>query len=67
MIKFIHKKHINKHPPTSKLVIYYSLADAFLGLLLFSLSLFFAFNYLKANSYNNSSNNYAPIQTPTKK
>jgi len=50
MIQFIHKKHINKHPQTAKIIIYYSLADIILGLLLVSLSIFFALNYVSFNS-----------------
>ena len=46
MIKFIHKNQIHKHPKTKFFVIYYSLSDVILGLLLFILVAFFAYNYV---------------------
>jgi len=46
MIKFVHKKHINLTPKTSKIIIYYSISDLILGLLLIILVGFFIYNYL---------------------
>lgn len=47
MIKFVHKKHIHKNRPEAKFVIYYSVADIVLGILLISLTFFFAINYVR--------------------
>jgi hypothetical protein len=50
MIKFIHKKNIERSIKNSKIVIYYNAADIFLGTTLIILVGFFIHNYL-ANSY----------------
>jgi len=46
MIKFIHKKHIKNDTETGKIIIYYSLSDILLGVLLFGLVVFFIQDYL---------------------
>jgi hypothetical protein len=50
MLKFLHKKHIYKNLKNSKLTIYYSISDIFLGSLLIILVLFFIYNYLISNN-----------------
>ncbi len=45
MPTFIHKKHINKIPKSNKVVVYYSVPDIVLGLLLLILVTFFVYNY----------------------
>ncbi len=47
MIKFIHKKHINKNSNLKSFVIYYSISDIVLGFLLTVLVAFFIYNYVK--------------------
>lgn len=47
MIKFIHKNHIHQDAHTKALIIYYSLSDIVLGLLLVVLVGFFIYNYLE--------------------
>ena len=49
MIKFIHKKHIQKAPNIKALIIYYSLSDIVLGALLVILVAFFIYNYLEVS------------------
>jgi hypothetical protein len=51
MIKFINKKHINKDKTGTKLVIYYSVSDIVLGIILLILVGFFIDNYLNENLY----------------
>jgi hypothetical protein len=54
MIKFIHKKHMQKENG-SKFVIYYNVSDIVLGVMLLSLVAFFIHNYISTslNSENN--------------
>ncbi len=49
MLKFVHKKHMHKDRPEAKFVIYYSVSDIVLGLLLIILVSFFAVNYVRDN------------------
>lgn len=67
MIKFIHKKHINKHPRTAKVVIYYSLSEILLGLLLVALSIFFIYNYLDFKLFQTDKINYVTAPTTINK
>ena len=67
MIKFIHKKHINNHPYTARIVIYYSFADIVLGTLLVILSTFFAVNYTNSNSCNQAYHQNQNYGLPTPK
>ena len=46
MIKFIHKKHINKSETKGKIIIYYSALDICLGIVLLALTVFFMQDYL---------------------
>ena len=46
MIKFIHKKHINRNIENGKIIIYYSVSDIILGIILVSLVIFFIHDYL---------------------
>lgn len=48
MIKFLHKKHIGKSHG-ARVVIYYSLSDIILGLMLVALVIFFIHDYLVHN------------------
>jgi len=58
MIKFIHKRHLNKTSYPGKITIYFSGADIVLGLLLVILVGFFIYNYM-ANANRPSSS--APV------
>lgn len=51
MFKFVEKKHVYKDRPEAKFVIYYSVPDIILGILLMGLVLFFAWNYVQNNAY----------------
>ncbi len=55
MLKFVHRKHFNKLKGEAKIVVYYSLSEIILGLLLVVLVTFFAMDYLKNNLYNSAS------------
>jgi hypothetical protein len=46
MIKLVHKKHMQKGSHGTKLVIYYSVSDIVLGILLLVLTGFFIYNYV---------------------
>ena len=46
MFKFIRKKHIREDNSGSKIVIYYSVSDIFLGAILLILVIFFIHDYL---------------------
>lgn len=65
MLKFVHKKHINKNPNTKALIIYYSLSDIILGLLLVTLVAFFIYNYLEF-SFNTTGQNDHTLTTENK-
>ncbi len=76
MIKFIHKKHINKVPHTSKFVVYYSVTDIILGILLLVFVVFFIANYwqsqkntsiLSEDSISNTHVNTMPVLHAIKK
>ena len=60
MIKFLHKKHINKDHGNAKIIIYYNLSDIFLGTALIILVAFFIHDYLSHSifRYKNTSNPY---------
>ena len=49
MISLKHKKHLHKVQYSSKLVIYYSLSDILLGLILIVLVVFFSIYYISQN------------------
>lgn len=50
MLKFKHKKHLHKIQQSNlKFVIYYSLSDILLGLILIMLTVFFASYYITQN------------------
>ena len=49
MLKFVHRKHFNKLKSEARIVVYYSLSEIILGLLLIVLVTFFAIFYLKNN------------------
>jgi hypothetical protein len=49
MITFVHKKYLNKAKKVSNFVIYYSLVEIILGLLLFILTMFFSVYYMSVN------------------
>ncbi|MDE2312305.1 MAG: hypothetical protein KGJ93_04455 [Patescibacteria group bacterium] len=49
MVKFVHKRYQHKTPP-AKLVIYYSLSDIVLGILLVGLVAFFVVSYVRDHS-----------------
>ena len=59
MIKFIHKSQIHKRPQTRAFVVYYSVSDIILGLLLFSLVAFFAYNYLQEQLFSKTQTVYS--------
>ena len=62
MIKFVHRKHTNQNQKTDKIVIYYSLLDIILGLLLMVLVAFFIYNYLEFKVFSPSQNGaYFPM------
>jgi hypothetical protein len=56
MLKFVHRKHFNKIKGQAKIVVYYSLSEIILGVLLIMLASFFAMDYLKNNLKNNELN-----------
>jgi len=47
MLRFINKKDLFKNIQGSKMVIYYSISDIFLGSILLILVVFFIYNYLR--------------------
>lgn len=49
MIKFVHKKHISKARSGNKAVVYYSVSDIVLGVVLWALVAFFVISYLNVN------------------
>lgn len=57
MVKFLHKKHINKGKGAGRVVIYYSLSDIFLGVILVALSIFFMNDYLSHTIWASKSQN----------
>ena len=71
MIKFLHKKHINKDHGNAKIIIYYNLSDIFLGTTLIILVAFFIHDYLlhslfdsqRASLYINPNTMYS-VKTP---
>ena len=56
MIKFIHKKHINQSSQNAKIVIYYSISDIVLGIVLMALVAFFIYNYLEFKVFSSQIN-----------
>lgn len=74
MIKFIRKKHIKSDLEKGKIVIYYSIPDIFLGIILFGLVVFFINNYLSntlgkydSGDFNNSSSALNTVKSVDKK
>ncbi len=55
MLKFVHRRHFNKIKE-ARIVVYYSLSEIILGLLLVVLVTFFALDYLKNNLSEGKSN-----------
>jgi len=55
MIKFIHKKHINQDMQGGKIIIYYSISDIVLGVMLLALTVFFMNDYLSHSLKKSSS------------
>lgn len=51
MFKFVHKKHMYKDKPAAKFVIYYSISDIVLGILLIAFVSFFAVSYVQDHIY----------------
>jgi hypothetical protein len=49
MVKFIHKKHVQHTAHGNALVIYYSLSEIILGILLIGLVTFYIVAYLKSS------------------
>jgi len=45
MIKLQHRKHMNTGQKDSKIVVYYSAGEIFLGVVLVILAVYFAYNY----------------------
>lgn len=56
MIKFVHKKRVEKNIEKGKLIVYYNFFDILLGVILFSLVVFFI-NYYLSHSLKRTKDN----------
>jgi len=64
MIKFVHRKHMNKRVESHKLVIYYSYSEIILSVVYLGMIGFFLYNYLQYKFYKPAQMSYSHTLVP---